>query len=77
MINEYEKVKYLAILEKCKLRRLNICPQKELPEFLGVSLSTIKNFESGKLFDFWLLCRYANFCGYKMEFGIDLQILER
>jgi hypothetical protein len=64
MITEKEKVEFLAFLAKCKARRVKICLQKELPEFLGVSLSSIKSFEKGLIFDFYFLKRYAEFCGY-------------
>lgn len=53
-------------MEKCKARRLKLHLQKELPEFLGVSLSTIKSFEKGELFDYFLLDDYAKLCDYSI-----------
>jgi len=64
MPTERQKANYLTILEKCKARRLKLHLQNELPEFLGVSLSTVKSFEKGELFDFFLLEDYAELCNY-------------
>lgn len=72
MILENEKSKFLHILKHCKERRKQTFTQKEISVYLEVSLTKVINFEKGKIFDFWFLCRYANINGININFNMNL-----
>lgn len=70
MILEDEKRKYLQILNRLNEVNAKSCTQKELASYLGVSTRTIHSFVNGESFNFWLLCRYADFLGEGIEFNL-------
>lgn len=74
MILENEKSKFLHILEQIKVRRAKTFTQKEVSEILNVSLRKFIDFENGKIYDFWLLCRYADLFGYEVLFDKQYSI---
>jgi len=67
MILESEKSKFLHILKECKQRRVKSFTQQEICTHLNVSRKKLVDFENGRIFDFWLLCRYANINFYDIE----------
>jgi DNA-binding XRE family transcriptional regulator len=67
VISEDIKCKFLHILTECKNKRVKNYTQKECAEYMECSLKTFVNFESGKIFDFWLLCDFAEFIGIKID----------
>ena len=71
MILENEKSKFLHILSEAKIRRKQNFTQKEISEYLNVSLKKIVDFENGKIFDFWLLCRYSDINFYSVIFNLN------
>jgi len=70
MILDSEKCKFLHILKQSKERRVEVFTQVEISKHLRVSLRKIIDFENGKIFDFWLLCRYCSINGYGLKFWI-------
>lgn len=70
VILDSEKCKFLHILSKAKDRRVQTFTQEEIAYFLNISRRKIIDFENGKIFDFWLLCRYCEINGYEIEFNI-------
>ena len=68
MILEYEKGKFLTILKQLNTKRDKGLTIKEISECLRVSESKMKSFLKGNIFDFWLLCRYANLLSENVNF---------
>ena len=70
MILENEKSKYLHILAELEKENAKLYTQKELALYLDVSLRKVNSFVNGEIFDFWLLCRYADLLGKDIDFKI-------
>ena len=73
MIIENEKSKLLHILSELNKRNedgVKLFTQKELATHLKVSRKKMNNFVNGEIFDFWLLCRYADLLGKRIDFKI-------
>ena len=68
MILENEKVKFLTILDGLNSKRGKGLTIKDVANCLDVSESKMKSFIHGKIFDFWLLCRYANLLSEEINF---------
>ena len=49
---------------------MKLFTQKELATHLKVSRKKMNNFVNGEIFDFWLLCRYADLLGKRIDFKI-------
>ena len=69
MINENEKCRFLHIVKELKVKRAKFFTLLELEEFLQVSNRKLIDFENGKNFDFWLLCRYAEILQEEIVFS--------
>lgn len=68
MILENEKDKFLTILNEINTKRGKSLTIVELAEYLNVSESKMKMFIKGKIFDFWLLCRYGDLISININF---------
>lgn len=73
-ISEEHKSIFLHILNEAKYKRVNICTQKEMAEYMECSLKKIVDFENGKIFDFWLLCDYAKMFGIEVKINYESKI---
>jgi len=74
MILESEKSKFLAILTKINHSNNSggkIFTQSELAEHLKVSRKKMNDFVNGTIFDFFLLCRYADLLGMEIKFQLN------
>lgn len=71
MILETEKKQFLHILDILNKECKNVFTQKELSIYLKVSRKKIVDFQKGRIFDFWLLCRYADILGKEIKFNLD------
>ena len=71
MITEEEKSNFLHILSRVNARNVKIFTQQELSTHLGVSRKKIIDFQKGRIFDFWLLCRYADLLGMEIKFKLS------
>ena len=73
MILDSEKSKFLAILTKINHSNNTggkIFTQSELAGHLKVSRKKMNDFVNGTIFDFWLLCRYADLLGMEIKFTL-------
>ncbi len=73
MILEQEKIKFLHILTRINNRNnsgVKLFTQSELAIHLKVSRKKMNSFINGEIFDFWLLCRYADLLGIQINFKI-------
>lgn len=66
-----EKCKFIHILDTAKSNRAKVFTQQEIADCLNISRRTIIDFENGKIFDFWLLCRYCDINGLSVKFWIS------
>ncbi len=74
MITEKEKENFLHILKELNNYNSNLgklFTQKELSIHLKTSRKKIVDFQKGRIFDFWLLCRYADILGKGIKFNLD------
>ncbi len=70
MILDNEKSKFLHILVDLNKECKNLYTQQELSTYLKVSRKKIVDFQKGRIFDFWLLCRYADILGVSIDFNL-------
>ncbi len=73
MILEQEKIKFLHILTRINNRNSScgkLFTQSELAIHLKVSRKKMNSFINGEIFDFWLLCRYADLLGMGIKFNL-------
>jgi len=64
-LDEY-KANYLKILASLNRVQANSCTLKRLAFDLDVSLRKFSDFRNGKLYDYFLLCDYAEILGLKI-----------
>jgi len=72
MILDSEKCNFLHILEQLNSRCKNNFTQLELSKYLNVSRKKIIDFQKGRIFDFWLLNRYADILGMSIDFQLKI-----
>jgi DNA-binding XRE family transcriptional regulator len=63
-----EKRKFLRMLIELKQRRAQTFSQDEVATYLGISRRTLVDFEHGRIYNFWLLCRYGDLLGLPVVF---------
>jgi len=71
VILESEKRKFLHILTVLNEKSAKVFTQQEKANFLKISRRKLIDFENGKIFDFWLLCRYADLVGESILFWVS------
>lgn len=69
-ISDDDKANYMQILAELNRNNANFCTQKELSEYLRVSVRKISDFQNGLIIDFWLLQQYAGIIGRRVEFRL-------
>jgi len=71
MITLKEEEKFFLLVDRLKSKRENIFLQSEIAKHIGISTRKIRDFEKGRIFDFWLLCRYADLVGESILFWVS------
>jgi len=71
VILKNEKRKFMHILTVLNEKSAKVFTQQEKADCLKISRRKLIDFENGKIFDFWLLCRYADLVGESISFWIS------